>query len=444
MTQLQLVLQKVLDAVIVMRCNGTVADWNGCAEATFGWKRAEALDRSMNDLIVPPRHREAHARGLQRYLETGDVRVLDRRIEITALDKAGREFPIELTITEAEYLGEKVFIGFLRDISERKAAELALRESEVRLAATYNHAFVGIGEVDRDGRFLRVNEQFCRITGYDQDELRKTTIFSISHPEDVPEDKDLFQKQWGGELDKYTVEKRYIRKDGEIVWVEVAASIVRGEEGASSFGVRIVRDVTHRKLAEQHQHLLLSELNHRVKNMLSVVQGLALQTFRGETVPPEIIGTFQQRLTALAKAHALLVEQSWTATPIRRVIEEALGPFDLENRFEVAGDELLLNPQTAVTFALAFHELATNASKYGALSTPRGRVVITWSTRDDVFDLSWQETGGPPVSKPLRGGFGTRLLEKGLARELGGKVQLDYAPEGLICRVTAPTPSFSE
>jgi PAS domain S-box-containing protein len=229
MDPLQLLLQKVLDAVVVMRTDGIIADWNGCAEVTFGWTRAEALDRPMGDLIIPPQHRAAHTAGIQRYLETGIGPVMDQRIEITALDRSGKEFPIELSITEAQYSGETVFIGFLRDISDRRAAEIALRDSEARLAATYNHALVGIGEVDREGRFSNANEQFSVITGYSLDELRSRTLFDITHPDDVEDDRRLFDDQWAGRLDSYRREKRYVRRDGSIVWIELAASIVRGE-----------------------------------------------------------------------------------------------------------------------------------------------------------------------------------------------------------------------
>ena len=437
MPDLELLLQKVLDAVVVMRSDGTVADWNACAETTFGWTRAEALQRSMNDLIVPPQHRKAHANGLKRYLQTGTGPVLDNRIEITALDKAGREFPIELSITETDYLGERAFIGFLRDISERKRAEVALRESEARLEATYNHAFVGIAEVDQEGRFLRVNEQYQLITGFSSDDLRERSIFSITHPDDVFEDRGLFARQWRGEFDNYTIEKRYVRKDGRIVWVEIAASIVRGSNGARSYAVRIVRDVTEKKETEEHQRLLLTELKHRVKNSLAVVQALAFQTFRMDAVSAGALRTFDNRLSALAKAHDLLVKQNWTSPPMRQVMEVALSAFDL-SRFSISGPDVLLHPQTAVTFSLALHELATNASKFGSLSVPHGSIDLTWSNSNHAFTLKWQETGGPAVTPPARRGFGSRLLVEGLARELSGGVELKYAPEGLICEMTAP------
>lgn len=441
MPQLQLLLQKVLDAVVVMRRDGTVADWNGCAEVTFGWTREEAIGRSMNELIVPPQHRAAHSRGLERYLAVGEARVVDQRIEISALHKTGREFPVELSITEIEYGGERAFIGFLRDISARKAAELALRESEARLAATYNHAMVGIGEVDREGRFLRTNEQFREITGFSAEELAGRTFFDLTHPEDVAEDRELFDKQWAGEIDSYTREKRYICKDGRTVWIELAASIVRGGNGASSYGVRIVRDVSERKQAEEYQRLLLNELNHRVKNTLAVVQGIAHQTFAGDSVPPEMLESFQGRLAALAAAHELLIRRKWAPTPMRQLIEEALRPFGgPENRLTIGGEEVLLPPQTSLTLVLAMHELATNAFKYGALSSREGRVAIEWSARNGRLTLKWAESGGPPVAPPQSRGFGTRLLQQALAREMSGAVDIQFHSGGVVCTIEAPLP----
>jgi PAS domain S-box-containing protein len=439
MSQLQLLLQKVLDGVVVMRRDGTVADWNSCAELIFGWTRDEAVGRSMNDLIVPAEHREGHRLGLERYLATGNGPVIDNRIEISAIDKSGRQFPIELSITEVEYRGELAFIGFLRDISERKAAELALKESEARLAATYNHALVGIGEVNRDGRFIRTNEQFCRISGYTAEELSELSLFDLTHPEDLERDLELFEKQWTSEIDDYTLEKRYIRKDGGTIWIELAASIVRGEDGASSYGVRIIRDISDRRIAEDRQRLLLNELNHRVKNMLAVVQGIAQQTFKGDSVPPDLAQTFQARLAALAAAHDLVIRQNWAPTPMKRIIEEAVLPFaGPEQRFTISGEEVLLPPHRSVTLALAMHELATNAAKYGALSTPEGRVTIAWVVSPDWLELSWQESGGPAVSEPKQRGFGSRLLQQGLARELGGSVDLDFRREGVVCTIGAP------
>lgn len=433
------ILDTALDAVVVMTKDGIIAGWNGNAETIFGWSRSEAVGRQLSELIIPQRYREAHHRGLARYLSTGKGTLIDRHIEISGLRSSGEEFPVELSITSTDVSGEPLFLGFLRDISERKAAERALLESEARLSATYNHALVGIAETDRTGRFIRSNEQFSVMTGYDPDELRSMTFFDITHPADVDEDRRLFEEQWSGERDGYTLEKRYVRKDGGIIWVEIAASLVREQHGAEPFAIRIQRDITDRKRAEEQQRLLLNELNHRVKNTLAVVQGLSHQTFRSSGVSPEVLSTFEGRLAALAAAHNLLMKHTWEPTPIREAVKSAVQPFQSGRRprIDFDGPETLLTPSATVTLTLALHELATNAAKYGSLSNEAGRVELRWTADSGQLKLVWRERDGPLVAKPTQTGFGTRLLERAVARDLGATVTIDFEPEGVVCTISA-------
>jgi two-component sensor histidine kinase len=171
-----------------------------------------------------------------------------------------------------------------------------------------------------------------------------------------------------------------------------------------------------------------------VKNSLAVVQGLAHQTFKPDQVPPELIRTFEGRLTALSAAHNLLMKQSWESTPIATVIEAALKPFETgEKRVGANGEEVLLSPSATVSLALGLHELATNAAKYGALSNTTGVVEVEWRVDDGDFELVWTERGGPPVEPPGRKGFGTRLLQRAVANDLGGAVELDFDASGLVC-----------
>lgn len=365
--------------------------------------------------------------------------MLRRRVEISALRASGEEFPVELSITPTTNGNEPVFLGFLRDISERKAAEAALRQSEARLSATYNHALVGIAEVDDNGRFVRANDEFSVMTGYTLGELRRMTFFDITHPADLASERHVFAEQWSGRESAYTVEKRYIRKDGTVIWVELAASLVRNDDKSDPYGVRIVRDITDRKRAEEQQRLLLHELNHRVKNTLAVVQGLAHQTFKSGAVAPELLRSFEGRLGALAAAHNLLMKQTWEATPITEAAEAALRPFQTANRrISIEGPSLLLTPSATITLTLALHELATNAAKYGALSRDSGRVDLRWTTDVHVLTLTWRELGGPTVVQPEKSGFGTRLLKRVIASDLQGMVDIDFAPAGLICVISAP------
>ena len=440
------VLETSLDAAIIMRADGTVAAWNRVAETVFGWSEEEAVDRLLAELIVPPIHRDAHMQGLRRYLETGRGAVLNRRIEIGALHKDGRELVVELAITPTQDQGETVFLGFLRDITERRRAEVTLRESEGRLRATYQHAFAGIAETDAEGFFLRANEEFCRITGYSEAELRRRTFLQITRPEDREPDRTNYQRQWRGELDSYVLEKRYIHKDGHDVWIEVSASLVRDSLGAAAYGIRIVRDISERKLAEERQQLLIHELNHRVKNMLAIVQAIAQQSFKGAAVPPEYRHAFEGRLAALASAHHVITQANWQSTGLRTIVAVVLQPYRSAawDPFRIEGPDLPIIPKTAVTLAMALHELATNAAKYGALSSRTGTVSVQWSVEKAGAEprllLSWKEKGGPQVVMPERRGFGSRMIEGALAAELGGKVSLDFRPDGLLCRIDAPVP----
>jgi PAS domain S-box-containing protein len=430
------VLETALDAVIVMNREGVVAGWNAIAEATFGWSRDEAIGRQLSELIIPPRYREAHHRGIDRFLATGDGPLINRRVEISGLRSSGEEFPLELSITSTDASGEPLFLGFLRDISQRKAAERALRQSEARLAAAYNHALVGISETDRTGRFIRVNEQFSVMTGYGPEELRSMTFFEITHPADVAADRRLFEEQWSGVRDGYTIEKRYVRKDGAIIWVEIAASLVRDQRDSEPFAVRIQRDITEKKRAEEQQRLLLNELNHRVKNTLAVVQGLSHQTFRGGGVEPELLQAFHGRLGALAAAHNLLMRHTWEPTPIEEAAEVALKPFQTARGcISLDGPSILLTPSATVTLTLGLHELATNAAKYGALSNESGTVAVRWTANSDELEFVWQESRGPAVTAPQETGFGTRLLQRAVASDLGASVTIDYDPDGVICTI---------
>ena len=432
------ILETALDAVVVMRQDGVVAGWNANAEEIFGWSRGDAVGRQLSALIIPERFREAHHDGLKRYIATGKGKLIDKHVEISGLRSSGEEFPVELSITSTNIAGERLFLGFLRDISSRKAAERALRQSEARLAATYNHALVGISETDREGRFIRCNEQFSVMTGYQLDELQRMTFFDITHPADVGLDRRLFEEQWSGKRNGYEIEKRYVRKDGTIIWVEIAASVVRDLPGVEPFAVRIQRDVTDRRRAEEQQRLLLSELNHRVKNTLAVVQGLSHQTFRAGGVPRELVRTFEGRLGALAAAHNLLMQHTWDPTPISEAVEFALKPFrSPRQRIDVAGPEILLTPSATVTLTLALHELATNAAKYGALSNDKGTIDLHWTVEEEKLILVWSEGGGPPVVKPRETGFGTRLLQRGVASDLAAKVTIDFDPSGVVCTISA-------
>jgi PAS domain S-box-containing protein len=204
------------------------------------------------------------------------------------------------------------------------------------------------------------------------------------------------------------------------------------------------QDVTERVRGEQHLRLVVNELNHRVKNTLAMMQAIAAQTFRNSEDLEQAQQNFSSRIIALARANDLLTGENWEGASLYDLVAGvAVGHAGNEpDRFTARGPVVRLTPKIALSLSMAMHELATNAVKYGALSNDKGRVDVSWSLQvkggEQRLHLEWRESGGPPVTAPTRRGFGSRLVERGLAGELGGTVQLNFEPTGVVCVIEAP------
>ncbi|MFZ0269979.1 sensor histidine kinase [Caulobacter sp.] len=334
-------------------------------------------------------------------------------------------------------------------VTKAVEAKHRLEAAEARYRAVFDQAAMGVARVSSSGRFLEVNDRFCAITRRDRETLLAATFMDIVRGEDtvaavVTQGQALF----AGEIDTYSVERRVEGRDGTI-WVHVTASRVDPGGEGRPYLVVIISDITARKQVEaEQQHyqdqlrLLINELNHRVKNTLATVQSMASQTLKNEPDPIVAFEKFESRLMGLSQVHDVLTRESWHGASLSDVAERALAPFsppDGADRLRIDGPPVWLAPGGALTMALIFHELATNALKYGALANTKGRVVLAWTydaaTRD--LALTWTETGGPPVVAPTRRGFGSRLIERSLRGELKGAATMDYRPEGLVCAMRA-------
>jgi two-component sensor histidine kinase len=256
-----------------------------------------------------------------------------------------------------------------------------------------------------------------------------------------PDDHAATLGEWGRCLatgEPYDVEHRVKRLGGGYRWARSRAFPRRDSEGNIVLWYGNTEDIHERKVAEEHQRLLINELNHRVKNTLASVQAIAFQTLRGDVPVAEARSRFEERLMALSAAHNLLTEENWGGASLERVVEDATEHLAGDSdRFDVAGEPLRLAPRAALALAMALHELGTNAAKYGALSVDGGRVSIGWTVADERLRLEWRESGGPPVKPPDRRGFGSRLIERGLEADLGGAAALRFEPEGLRCEIQA-------
>ncbi len=313
-----------------------------------------------------------------------------------------------------------------------------LAEREARFQATFDNAAVGIAHVAPDGRWLRVNQALCRILGYPVDELLTMTFQDVTYPDDLPAELAQVERMREGKLDNYDMDKRYLRKDGAIVWGRLTRSAVRKSDKSIDYFVAVIEDISARKRAEEQVHLLMREANHRIKNLLGLVQVIARQTAAGS--PEDFVGRFTERVQALAANQDLLGRDQQQGADLEDLIRTQLAHFaDLVgSRITLRGPKLRLNAAAAQAIGLALHELATNAGKYGALSVGAGRTDVGWRLSDDIFTMDWTERDGPPVSPPDRRGFGSTVIASMAKLSVGGEVQLDYARTGLTWRLTCP------
>lgn len=225
---------------------------------------------------------------------------------------------------------------------------------------------------------------------------------------------------------------KHTRSDGARLWTESEWRLRNGEEHGTYLVVESNTDVTHREN-------LTRELDHRLKNTLSIIQGLVKLTLKGGG--RNRIELFEQRLSALANAHSILLQHHWHAAGLKEVLERALMPFGVGARVTISGEDFQLQPSAVIAFSLAFHELATNAVKHGALSVPKGRLEIRWHhDGQDVsrLHLIWRELGGPKPDGDAEGGGGMRLLTHVVSTELGTPVDLRFEPAGLVCEFDGP------
>ena len=252
------ILDSALDCIVMIDHEGRISEFNPAAEQSFGYRRDQVLGKHLADVIIPPALREQHRKGFARYLATGEAQVLGRRIEMTAIRADGCEFPVELAIIRTPLDGPPSFTGFLRDITQRKRNEDALREahaqvahSEERWRSVFENSAIGVALADPDGRFLATNPVYQRMLGYTGQELQRLSFLDVTHEEDFESSRELVEELLTGKLRQFQIEKQYRRKNGKLVWVRNNVSIVPGTERVPRFLMALSEDITERKQAEE-------------------------------------------------------------------------------------------------------------------------------------------------------------------------------------------------
>lgn len=343
----------------------------------------------------------------------------------------------------------------IEDVTAQKEAERRLIESERRLVTALRLGKLGVFEhAFKPGGRYYWDETYRDIWGVPKTAvITDETFWGGLHPDDIDHIKELTESFHSPSAPQHhDFVHRIIRaSDGEIRWVAVYLCVVRDLGGVAKL-VGTIQDITERKDASDRDRMLVREVNHRSKNLLAVVQAIATQTLR-KSEPDHFVRNFAERLRSLSASHDLVVLNGWQGVDFRDLISSQLAHFQdlIGRRIHVSGPDLLLSATAAQDLGMALHELATNAAKYGALSSAEGAVSIVWSIQKEAhsewFTLKWFEHGGPAIAKPTRTGFGTLVTTRVLENSLRGKVSVSYETTGLRwslrTEVTALTPAIS-
>lgn len=477
-------LDTMLDAVVVMQPDGRISAWNRAATLTFGHGPDEAVGQMLGELIVPPAMRDAHRDGLARVNEGGDPHVLDKLLELSAIHQDGHEFPCELSITRISDGDEWAYIGFLRDISvrverdrdrerqlaqTRRLLEVALQASgdtsvdditRMALEAVVDltgwelgHSYlvtadgqgldghVWAGDVETHAEFVKRSEDFHFPAGVGAPGKALATSLP-QFVSDTDEDEEFLRRGLGFRAAFAFPVKADDRTAAIIEFLSLQPSQSDPQlfELARIFGAQIGR-VIERDKHQRRQQLLVGELQHRTRNLLSIANAIAHQSLRGIPDIDDRLASLGARLEQLGRANRLLAGQDVGQGQLDQLVRNALDGCGADPaRYKVEGDPIELSASVGTMMALAIHELGTNAHKYGAFSNGKGRVCIRWSRNGDGFDFEWREVDGPEVHPPRTTGFGSNIFVRGIEGETGGTVTLEYAPSGLIYRLEGARP----
>jgi PAS domain S-box-containing protein len=327
---------------------------------------------------------------------------------------------------------------------ERRTGELM--RSEERLRFIYKAARLGSWTLDLADMRLMASDACKANLGREPGE---SFTFEDLIEAILPEDRERVRAAMHASIDSradYDIEYRVRLPRGEVRWLQIRGQPFYGADGQPLSMAGVTIDITERKRVEEHRTLLAEELNHRVKNSMATMQSIAHQTLRNAASLEDAHKTLDARLQSLSNAHDVLTRVSWVGAPLGEIVEGALQAFrgGSGQRFLINGPEVWLTPRLTLAFTMALHELATNAVKYGALSTDKGRVILNWDVVDGSHPaqlwLRWEEIGGPPVKAPAKGGFGSRLIERALAAEMGGSAEIEYRRRGVVFTLEAPLP----
>jgi PAS domain S-box-containing protein len=431
--------------------NGIVKLSPGCAsvlglpQATVEISRAAARKlvhpEDLADLLDAPRN-QAFLKKDREFVvqfriiraDDGEVRWVEAR-SLMFYDQAGQ--PVRL-------------IAVIIDFTERKLAESALAERNLQLAMAGKVGRVGSYAYDVKAEKLQVSEGYAALHGLPEGTTETTlgTWRARVHPEDLDRVEGAHNQAVADKRREYSVEYRIVRLDGEVRWTERRCLISYDGDECAQRVVGVSIDITERKQAEKQRNALNAELDHRVKNVLATVCAIIFQTQNANATIEDFVASVDRRIKSLASTHELLSHARWRGVSLQEIIRREFAPYSTD-KSDIGGSRMILKPEAAQATAMVFHELATNAAKYGALSNHTGWVSVRWfllpnGIAQQRLAIEWQEIGGPSVSPPGASGYGTSIIRDLIPYEFGGTVDLVFAPQGVRCRVELPADWLSD
>jgi PAS domain S-box-containing protein len=336
-------------------------------------------------------------------------------------------------------------LGVTRDITERKRAEQELADVAVQRALAGKSGLVGTYVYDTDhgaDEKAQISPGYAAIHGLPEGttEITRNAWLASVHPEDAERLQVLLDQAFRDRHREYNVDYRIVRA-GEVRWIESRSFISYNGDGRRQRVIGVNIDITERKRAEERQRFLVSELDHRVKNVLSTVRAIITQTQGASSSHKDFVTGLNRRFDSLERTHELLSKSNWRGASLAAIVRREFAPYATGNA-EARGPSVTLKAEAVQVVAMVLHELTTNAAKYGAFSNRTSRVSVRWrwpqtGSRDRLL-IEWLETGGPPVLAPKQSGYGTGIIRELIPFELGGKVDLVFVSEGIRCRLEIP------
>ena len=446
----QVLLDAIPAAIHVCAADGGILRYNRRASELWG-RSPHAGDRYCGSLRLHQRDGrplDHDASPMARVLRTGDP-ARDVEVVIERPDGGRRTVlvSIEPMVDDGAVTGA---VACFQDVTERMRAEAVLTESGRRSRELLEALPAALYTTDAEGRITFYNEAAVAFSGrrptLGSDEWCVTWRLYNTDGTPLPHDQCPMAVALREGRPIRGAEAIAERPDGTLVPFIPFPTPLHDASGTLIGAVNMLVDISERKRGEDQQKVLVDELNHRVKNTLATVQSIGAHTLRSAPGPAAFQTAFNARLMALSQAHELLTRHGWAGVQLREILAQQLSPFSGKGGpgLRLAGCDLSVAPRVGLALSMIFHELATNAAKHGALSVPGGGIEIDWMSRRSeagepaTLQIDWTETGGPPAAAPARPGFGTRLIQRSVTRDLDGEVDLRFEPTGLRCRIRIP------